>query len=188
MEDARGRLFKPGGVFLPSRVTCFAALASPRTYLRQLRFWEQEMAGLVGAPYGDVTEILRSHSYVLDVEAEDCHSGWQVWHEMEFVEPTAEPEPQDIILEVTKPGRVHGVALGFEATLSPRVTFRNNPWDLEVCWRQGLNPFLEPFELEVGDAALVQLVLPASDLIQISFEMHALCGPAGAVKEAALAS
>ncbi|MDP6943483.1 MAG: hypothetical protein QF464_04985 [Myxococcota bacterium] len=186
MEDAKQRFLKPGGVFLPSHVTCYAALASPRTYLRQLRFWQRELADIVGVNYEDVVSILRSHSHVLDVEEEDCFSAWQVWREMDFDRPATFHETKDIVLDVSRAGTVHGVASAFEATLSPGVSLRNYPWDPPTCWKQGFNPFASPMALEVGEAAFVQLVLPSSELIQIEFELHVTAGPVAAVREVAL--
>jgi len=183
MEDAKIRFLRPGGVFLPSAVNCFAALASPRTYLRQLRFWHRELADLVGVNYDEVHGLLRQHSHVLDVEEEDCLSGWKPWREMDFQDPASLHRTTDLVLDVTRAGAVHGVACAFDATLSPGVKLRNFPWDPPTCWRQGFNPFANAMELELGDSVLVELVLPETELIQIQFEMHVTAGPSEAVRE-----
>ena len=183
MEDAKERFLKPDGVFLPSAVKCYAALSSPRTYLRQLRFWERELADIVDVNYGAIREVLQAHSHVLDIEEEDCFSGWKCWREMDFNRPETFHTIHNLILDVTRPGRVHGMACAFEARLSPKVTLRNFPWDPQTCWRQGFNPFTGPMELNAGDSAYVQLTLPESELIQIDFEMTVTAGPAEAVRE-----
>jgi len=183
MEDAKARFLKPGGVFLPSGVKCYAALSTPRTYVRQLRFWERELADIVDVNYANVRHILQAHSHVLDIEEEDCFSGWKCWREMDFSRPETFHVIHNLILDVTRPGRVHGMACAFEATLSPNVTLRNFPWDAPTCWKQGFNPFTESMELEAGDSAFVQLKLPESERIQIDFEMTVTAGPSEAVRE-----
>lgn len=183
MEDAKERFMKPNGVFLPSKVTCYAALASPRTYLRQLRFWEHGLADMADLNYDAIHNILQAHSHVLDIEEEDCFSGWKVWREMDFQDPSSFHTVHDLILDLTQPGRVHGMACAFEATLSPGVVLKNFPWDPPTCWKQGFNPFSAPMQLELGDAAFVQLALPKSEAIQIQFDMIVTAGPSEAVQE-----
>lgn len=183
MEDAKTRFLRPGGVFLPSHVNCYAALASPRTYLRQLRFWERELADVVGVTYEEILKLLREHSHVLDIEEEDCFSGWKSWREMDFLKSGYQHSESKLLLDVTQAGRIHGVACAFDATLSPGVKLRNFPWDPPTCWKQGFNPFTGPIDLALGDAALVELVLPETELIQIQFEMHVTTGPGEAVRE-----
>ena len=183
MEDAKERFLKPDGVFLPSSVKCYAALSSPRTYLRQLRFWERELADIADVNYGAIRDVLQANSHILDVEEEDCFSGWKCWREMDFARPETFHQIHNLILDVTRAGQVYGMACAFEATLSPGVVLRNFPWDKPTCWKQGFNPFTQMMTLNAGDAAYVELQLPDSDLIQIDFEMTVTAGPTEAVRE-----
>jgi predicted RNA methylase len=183
MEDAKLRFLKPGGVFLPSAVKCYASLSSPRTYLRQLRFWERELADMADVNYGVIRDVLQANSHVLDIEEEDCFSGWKCWREMDFAQPRTFHQIHDLLLDVTRAGDVHGMACAFEATLSPNVVLRNFPWNAPTCWKQGFNPFSQVMRLQAGDSAFVQLNLPQSELIQIDFEMTVTAGPTEVVRE-----
>jgi type I protein arginine methyltransferase len=183
MEDAKRRFLKPDGIFLPSSVKCYAALSTPRTYMRQLRFWERELADMADVNYGVIRDVLQANSHILDIEEEDCFSGWKCWREMDFSRPETYHQIHNLVLDVTRAGHVHGMACAFEATLSEGVLLRNFPWDPPTCWKQGFNPFSQVMLLSAGDSAFVQLNLPQSESIQIDFEMTVTAGPTEAVRE-----
>jgi hypothetical protein len=182
MEDAAYRLLAPGGVFLPSKVSCFAALASPQSYLRQLYFWEEEMRQLVGVDYQAIIPLLRERSHVIDIEKSELHTDWQLYKDLDFSAPFPARRTHSMLLDVIRPGRVHGLACAFEAQLAPGIVLTNKSEAPRTCWRQGFNPFEKAFEVELGDAAYIEFHVPEQEQICVDFDMDVTIGPKGLIE------
>jgi predicted RNA methylase len=175
--DASRRFLKRGGVLVPREVRSLVALASPKRYMEQLYFWQDELFAREGFDYQHALDILRSHTHVLPVTNEALFSDWHVWYELNLRHGFFGVAPAPTCIEVTKSGIIHGLACAFEAVLADGVVLRNLPEDETTHWHQGFNPFVAPMDLRDGELAYIELTIPEQNAIRVQFDMHVLGGP-----------
>ena len=183
MLDARRRLLNEGGCFLPARLQCSIALASPQAYVDRYAFWRSQMWERYGLDYAAVGGLLRRQKHVVSVEPDALFSAWVPWLDIDFglVGPGSPVEPR--ILEVQRAGCVHGVAAAFDATLAADIHIRTFPSDPPTHWQQGFLPFPErPLTLQEGDLVYVEIEPAASEQPTLSFELRVATGPAPAIR------
>lgn len=151
MKDARDRLLKPDGIFLPDRLQCLVSLGSPGEYLEELRFWNESLNEDYGLDYTLIGEILKKKKHVVWIKEDELHSSWAPWQEIRF-NPLLDPSgKQSLILEVTKPGRIEGICHAFDVRLCEGVGFSTLPDQPPTHWQQGFVPFSKPIDAARGD-------------------------------------
>jgi len=84
MLDARDRFLKPAGIFIPQRIECYAALATPSSFGAQCDFWNDELTSSYGFDYSAVGRELNRHNQTVSIESDELYSDWTRWNEVEF--------------------------------------------------------------------------------------------------------
>ena len=157
MLDARERLLKPDGVFLPAGIGCCTALASPRQWSERDDFWSSDLSAHHGIDYSAIVPHIRSLNYSLDIENEELLSTWCPWQTIDMAHLDGLEPSHSLLFETTRQGRVDGLAFAFVAYLSEDVELSTMPDAPSTHWRQGFQPFPEPIEVEAGDGIYVEL-------------------------------
>ena len=157
MRDARERHLRPGGVFLPARITCVTALARPRVWEEQRRFWTHTLASSWDLDYRGILPTILPNNRVIEVHQEDLRSKWAVWQRVDFDEPASFQQDSMALLKVERPGQVTGLARAFVADMGAGVELSTLSSQPLTCWKQYFAPFERPLELAEGDAVFVEL-------------------------------
>lgn len=183
MADAKARLLTPNAVFLPSRLDCYAALASPETFAKETAFWSGELSGY-SLDYGPVLNELRGVKHTLEVRGAELSSDWHRWQTVDFATAEHTPRFVPMALQAAAAGAVHGLALAFDAALTDDVHLRTFPEDPPTHWRQGFVPFPQgPAQVDAGDLVYIELHFGGGDGPSLTWEMHVASGPPAAVAQ-----
>ena len=177
MNVARDRFLAPGGAIVPRRVRCYAALAGPSQFARQLDLWARELAEITGAPRDQLVETFRTTTQTMFIAPSALLGDWEVWRELVFDDPGRHRQVMPLVLEARRPGIAHGVACCFEADLCDGVTIRSFPDASPTPWQQAFTPFLESMRLMVGDPVYVELMSPEQYELGTQFETRILGVP-----------
>jgi protein arginine N-methyltransferase 1 len=165
VDDARNQFLKPGGVFLPERVTSKVVLAAPAEFVQQRLFWGQEMKRLYGMDYSVIDQELATKDKQLVVKNRELHSDWVDWARVDFADPRSYGLPPVTPIRVRRAGRVFGFCVGFDAELSAGIHLRTFPEDPETHWKQGFVPFKQSLICRPNDVIYLSVELTAeSDL------------------------
>jgi hypothetical protein len=183
MADAKTRLLTSDGVFLPGRLDCYAALASPETFEEETAFWSRELAGY-GLDYGPALRQLRGVKHTMAVRSAELNSDWHRWQTIDFAAAAASTRFVPMALQATTEGAVQGLALAFDAALTNDVHLRTFPEDPQTHWQQGFVPFPQgPAQVDAGDLVYIELHFGDGHTPSLSWEMHVASGPPAAVAE-----
>ena len=178
MADARARLMKPTGVMLAATLDCYAALASPQTYLEEHRFWTEELSSQ-GLRYDALLPHLRGVKHTLAIADNELHSAWQCWQKNDFAKQESASAFASLAFEITQPGTVHGLALAFDAALCTDVRLRTFPGDPATHWLQGFAPFPRgPIQVDAGTLVYAELHFAPQDRPSLSWELRVASGAA----------
>jgi protein arginine N-methyltransferase 1 len=188
MNIARDRLLVPGGVIVPRRVRCYAALAGPTQFARQLDLWARELAEITGIPRDRLVETFRTTTQTMFISPSALLGEWEVWRELDFHDPGRHRQIKPLVLRANRLGIAHGVACCFEADLSEGVTIRSFPDASPTPWQQAFTPFIESIRLSAGDPVYVELMAPEQVDLGAQFETRVLGVPeATETRESAVA-
>ena len=159
--DVGSRLMRPGGTFIPGEFSLAVAPVAAPHWERWVGIWRTRPSGLDLSPMFD---LATNTEFRVDLDPED-HLGPEVcWATVaaDHVEPIA----GTVELEITRPGRLTGLAGTFVAQLCPGVELANSPQHHERFDRwQNFYPLREPVDVGEGDRVEVTLdVRPKSYL------------------------
>ena len=162
-SDARDRFLKPGGTFMPARLTLWAAPAETPEMFDQIEFWSRRPGGFdVSAARAWAANTGYPHAFTngeLLAPATDC-----ITFDMLTVRPGTFAFRHEMRCE--RPGTLHGVAGGFSAQLSPSVTMTNAPSAAERIGRRNVFfPVARPVAVNAGDVVTVAMRMIPPDTI-----------------------
>lgn len=187
MSVARERLLHPSGVMIPERIRCYAALAGPTQFARQVTLWSQELPQLIGHGADSLEDLLRVSTQTMVISPSAILGAWEVWRELVFDGAGSYRQQRPLILKAERLGIAHGVACCFEADLSPRVTIRTFPDASPTPWQQAFTPFPSSLKVVQGDQIYVQLLAPEQAIMGSQFETQVLGTPKQPRKDSAAA-
>ena len=181
MADAKRRFLAEGGCFLPERLDCYVALASPLQHDAHLQQWDEGLSSM-GLDYSAVLSTLRHTQQIVSVSKEELFSDWIPWQQIAFADPSTFRPLAGVVAEASREGSITGIAMAFEAILAPGVRLRTFPGDPQTHWKQGFCAFPQaPITYRTGDAVYVELALAAGDSRSIEMEQRVVSGPADQV-------
>ena len=172
---------------IPQRVRCYAALAGPTQFARQLTLWSGELPELVGEGAEKLEDLFRASPQNMVISPAAILGDWEVWRELDFDAPGSHRAIRPLVLRAHGLGIAHGVACCFEADLSPSVTIRTFPDAAPTPWQQAFTPFGSSIRVERGDAIYVQLTAPEQAMMGSQFETHVLGVPSAPTSDTAAA-
>ena len=174
MTVAYERLLAPGGLIMPQRIRCYAALAGPTQFDRQLGLWSGALAEVTGVPPADLMATFRSTTQTMVISPSALLGDWAVWREFDFADPGRHRQSGPLVLSADRLGVAHGVACCFEADLCDEVVVRSFPDAAPTPWQQAFAPFADSLRVDPGDAVYVSLTAPEQDILSALFESRVL--------------
>jgi SAM-dependent methyltransferase len=147
--DARERLLAPGGRIISRSVTVFAALIEDDAlYRERMEPWSGGFDGLdlrAGMRYASCSPA--SHA----LPADAMRSEPRALAEIIYLSVRSPHAHGKAVLEVTRAGVVHGLALWFEPELVPGIRICNAPGNDAKTYGQRFFPWPEPVSMQPGD-------------------------------------
>ena len=183
MVDARERHMHPDAVFVPGRLDCHVALASPEAYRAERAFWGEHLSEVHGLDYSAALPWVSENKHTIEVGAPDLFSEWSLWQSIDFHRPETWKRVTQLVLPVTQAGRVDGFACAFDAELAEGVHIRTFPEDEPTHWMQSFNAFPTPIEAALGQSIYMELEIARGDHPSLQFEMRVTSGPSEEVEK-----
>ena len=143
VEDARQRHLKPAGVLLPRMLDCYVALAKPRAYDEFSEFWLDWLNREFALDYSSIMGRLRTHNVSLPIAQGELVSEWERWLHVDFPNPDASRRLDPVLLQVTQPSIVTGVAMVFDIELCEGIHIPHLPSGPAYALASGLLALLE---------------------------------------------
>lgn len=181
MRDALDRYLKPGGVFLPGKITCVTALARPRVWEEQRRFWTDTLQSAWDLDYRGMLPTILPMNRVIQVHQEDLRSRWAVWQRVDFQRPASFQKQSMALLQAERAGEVTGLARAFVADMGAGVELSTLSSKPLTCWKQFFAPFARPLQLQQGDAVFVEFTSNEPDYPGLAVESRISHVPAAAL-------
>lgn len=153
--DAKKRFLRLGGVIIPSSVTLHATpIEHYDVYDDVIDCWKP-VHGLSFLPLRDralanryVTEVTPSHLLAVPAPA----------FQVDFVNGRPPADHIEIGFEVTRCGRLHGMAFWFDSSLSETAYLSTGPRS-HTHWHQCFAPVATPIDVETGDSVQVLITM-----------------------------
>ena len=178
----RARATPPtGGIFLPARITCVTALARPRVWEEQRRFWTDTMQSAWDLDYQGMLPTILPMNRVIEVHHEDLLSKWAVWQRVDFQDPRTFHEQSMALLLAESTGEVTGLARAFVADMGAGVTLSTTSSQPLTCWKQFFAPFERPLQMQRGDGLFVEFTANEPDYPGLSVRSQITHVPAAAL-------
>jgi len=183
MRDALERHVRPGGIFLPAKITCVTALARPRVWEDQRRFWTDTMQSAWDLDYRGMVPTILPMNRVIEVHHEDLRSRWAVWQRVDFQDPGSFHSNSMVLLQAERTGEVTGLARAFVADMGAGVELSTLSSQPLTCWKQFFAPFERPLQLQRGDALFVEFTANEPEFPGLGVESHITHVPSAALTE-----
>ncbi len=177
-QDARVRLLKPEGRSIPFAIEIGLAGIESDDFRARLDFWTSRPCGFdISSMH---TAAINSVYPVRDWRAERLTADGVVAM-VDIATETVPPITGEVVMPVTKAGRLDGIAGWFVAHLAPGITITNRPGAVPRLNRQSaMLPAQQPVDVVPGDSVRVKLhMLPWE--AQTSWDVE-VCSAGGTVK------
>jgi type I protein arginine methyltransferase len=164
--DARQRFLAPGGRLIPQSDTLWGAIVeSPELYQEFSAPWADKTYGFDLNParkriinsWGLVPNGFSHKMFLTD---EKC------WGEIEYANIKDCNLHSSLQWTVNCPGTAHGIALWFDATLAPGITYTTSPKAARLVYGNAFMPLKVPVELAAGDQVSIKI---QADLVDGSY-------------------
>lgn len=151
--DARSRLLATNGILIPACDRLWAAAVEVSDHY----------AGIVKPWSGSGLTLSLGRKLALNlwskirVTPENLLSQPVCWHELDFYRVDDANVCEDLSIEATRSGTVHGLAIWFDAEMLAGAGFSNSPCGEKLIYGQAFFPFKEPVEVAAGNRIDVRL-------------------------------
>lgn len=164
--DARDRFLMTNGVMLPERVDLKVALVEENeVYPECIECWQD----IGGIDYSLMREEAVKACYLTSLSHRDLLSEPKTFFKANFKEKCKLNLKESHSFDVYRSGKINGIALWFEAYLSPSVILSSGPWS-RTHWKQCFAPIITPIIVNVGDTISVDIAMNLRTKVQNSFK------------------
>lgn len=152
LTDARDRLLAPGGILIPQRDTCWAALAeSPELEMDSTRPWRGNHFDFDWQP---ARKRLANRLHGTTVKPENLISDSGQWCSLDYRSIRDPSVGGEIILTAKRDAIAHGLYVWFDAELTDSVRFSAGPeGPSPSVYGAAFLPFSEPVKISAGTLA-----------------------------------
>lgn len=151
--DAKERFLVTNGVMLPERVVLKVALVEENeVYPECIECWQD----IGGIDYSLMREEAVKACYLTSLSHRDLLSEPKTFFKANFKEECQLNLQESHSFNVCRSGKINGVALWFEAVLSPNVTLSSGPW-AQTHWKQCFAPLITPIDVNMSDCVWVDI-------------------------------
>jgi protein arginine N-methyltransferase 1 len=153
LVDARERFLVANGVMLPERVDLKVALVEENeVYPECIECWQD----IEGIDYSLMREEAVKACYLTSLSHRDLLSEPKTFFKANFKEKCQLNLQASHSFNVCRSGKINGIALWFEAVLSPNVTLSSGPL-AQTHWKQCFAPLITPIDVNMNDCVWVDI-------------------------------
>ncbi len=151
--DAKERFLVAGGVMLPERVDLKVALVEEKEiYSECIDCWQD----IEGIDYSPMREEAVKACYLSNLSDRDLLSEPKTFFMADFKERRPLSLKGKHSFDVCRSGKINGIALWFEASLSSNVALSSGPMS-RTHWKQCFAPLPNPINVNIGDNVFVDI-------------------------------
>jgi protein arginine N-methyltransferase 1 len=151
---AKERILKHEGISIPQSVTLRASLVCQQDLYRNcIDIW----GDVEGFDFSFVRQKALGCAYVTEIASKDLLSDPQTLLRWDF-NKGAEDVDRKLCFQTWRDGEVNGLALWFDASLTPSIRLSSGPWS-NTHWQQCFVPFAQPLRLSAGALVRVAVTL-----------------------------
>jgi SAM-dependent methyltransferase len=162
-SDARKRFLKPGGKLIPARVDLWVNSVESRELWNQIEFWAKFPAGF---DFSSARSIALNTGYPAKYERGQFMSASGTISSLDLSTVSTNGFEGEVTLTIRRAGLLHGIAGGFSAQLSPRVTMTNSPLSAHPINRHCVFFPLNPAtRVKVGDRLRIRMQIRPADVV-----------------------
>ncbi|MCJ7653068.1 MAG: 50S ribosomal protein L11 methyltransferase [Actinobacteria bacterium] len=157
--DAKRRFLACEGKMIPKRVELRVTPVAEREVYRDYIDRWGEVAGI---DYSPLREEAIKACYVTTLSDRELLSEPQTFFEVSFDGDKAPKLQGERVFVISRSGELNGIALWFNAELTPGVGISSGPWT-STHWGQCFAPVSEPIRVKRGDRVSVRLIMKLRD-------------------------
>ncbi len=151
--DAKERFLTPDGVMIPESVQLKVALVEENeVYPECVDCW----GTVEGIDFSVMREKAIKACYLTSLNNHNLLSEPKIFFMVDFKEGKRLDLQGTHRFDVCRAGKINGVALWFEASLSPNVALSSGPW-AQTHWKQCFAPLTTPINVNAGDDISVNI-------------------------------
>ena len=164
ISDAKRRILKPEGVSIPQAVALKAALVSEKDiYENCIDIWGR----VEGFDFSLLRQKALDCAYVTEISYKNLLSDSKTLLEWNF-DSEFENLLEKLTFQTWRDSEVHGLALWFDASLTPSIQLSSGPWS-NTHWQQCFVPFQRPLQLSAGDQLAIEVSLKFQSKNKVPF-------------------
>ncbi len=151
--DARDRFLLPEGTIIPQSVKLIVALVCEReVYPECVECWRP----ITGIDYGLLRKEAVKSCYLTKLSVRDLMSEPSTFFAIDCRKDGVSSLAGSQVFKVLRPGKVNGIAMWFQALLSPGISLSSSPWD-RTHWKQCFAPISPPMHVRADDRVAVEI-------------------------------
>jgi len=167
MNDARERHLKPGGIMVPCRIRQFVALVVTPRFHEELTVWDGLGEDLVlPLDFGFAREMSLNNIYVRRISSGDlmdAGASAACWDTIDLTRKCSSRRNGEGRFRLLVPKTVYGLAVWWEAELTPEIALSTAPGAPATHWEQLYFPLMAPISAGEGDSIVVSLKSRSSE-------------------------
>ena len=173
LYDAKSRFLNPDGAIIPQNVSLnLAPVYEKEIYKTYIDRWEKAW----GIEYSLLRKYAVKSCYLTEIKSENLMAIPQTLFSVDFMK---NDDIQDLKgtaqFKISRIGNVNGIALWFDAVLSPKVHLSSGPWK-RTHWMQCFAPLEKSMPVKAGDKLYIdidmQLCTKDNDSFGFEFEIR----------------
>ena len=166
--DAKDRFLKSDGTLIPAKVSLRSALVCEPSIRRD---YVDRWGTVWGIDFSVLRERALCTAYATEIAEQDLLSKSKEVLAWDFSQTPSAVE-RTLRFTTLRKGTINGIALWFDAQLSPTVNLSSGPWT-KTHWQQCFIPFRELMPVKAGDDLRVKFELQFRNTSHDSFVLNA---------------
>ncbi len=151
--DAKERFLAPDGIMIPESVELKVALVEENEiYPECVDCWDE----IEGIDFSAMREKAIKACYLTSLSSQNLLSEPKTFFMVDFKESKSLDLQGSHRFDLCRAGKINGIALWFEASLSPNVILSSGPWS-RTHWKQCFAPLTIPINVNAGDEISVNI-------------------------------
>lgn len=154
--DARSRFLTPNGAIVPRVVSLVAApVYENELYETYINCWRD----VWGIDYSLLRQEALRTCYIKEFSDENLMAVPATIFTLDFMEGQQPGELRGSSkFTISRTGEVNGIAMWFDAELTPRVKLSSGPWN-RTHWQQSFAPIETPLSVQKGDHVSIEVMM-----------------------------
>lgn len=171
--DAKSRFLRPNGAIVPRTVSLVAVpVYETEMYETCINCWRD----VWGIDYSLLRQDALRTCYIKEFSDENLMAVPATIFTLDFIEGQQPSELRgSSTFTISRAGEVNGIAMWFDAELTPGVKLSSGPWN-RTHWQQSFAPVETPLSVQKGDHVCIEVMMrlrgQSNDAFQFTFGMR----------------